>query len=128
MSAGNHTVEIAYSGDGKYNPINETKDITVSKNDITPEITIPSDIEFGDNATVDIKLPDDSTGNVTLTVDGKEINTVPVTNGTASVKLPALDVGNHTAEIAYSGDDKYKSASKTTTIRIDKGFHQDYCS
>ncbi|WP_296789715.1 Ig-like domain repeat protein, partial [uncultured Methanobrevibacter sp.] len=120
MSAGNHTVEIAYSGDGKYNPVNETKEISVSKNDITPEITIPSDIEFGDNATVDIKLPDDSTGNVTLTVDGKEINTVPVTNGTASVKLPALDAGNHTAEIAYSGDDKYKSASKTTTISIDK--------
>ena len=120
MSAGNHTVEIAYSGDGKYNPINETKDITVSKNDITPEITIPSDIEFGDNATVDIKLPGDATGNVTLTVDGKEINTVPVTNGTASVKLLAVDAGNHTAEIAYSGDDKYKSASKTTTISIDK--------
>ena len=120
MSAGNHTVEIAYSGDGKYDPVTETKDITVSKNDITPEIIIPSDIEFGDNATVDVKLPDDATGNVTLTVDGKEINTVPVTNGTASVKLPALDAGNHTAEIAYSGDDKYKPASKTTTISIDK--------
>jgi len=120
MSAGNHTVEIAYSGDGKYDPVNETKDITVSKNDITPEITIPSEIEFDDNATIDVKLPDDATGNVTLTVDGKEINTVPVTNGTASVKLPALDAGNHTAEIAYSGDDKYKSASKTTTISIDK--------
>ena len=93
---------------------------TVSKNDITPEITIPSEIEFDDNATIDVKLPDDATGNVTLTVDGKEINTVPVTNGTASVKLPALDAGNHTAEIAYSGDDKYKPASKTTTISIDK--------
>ena len=120
MSAGNHTVEIAYSGDGKYNPINETKEISVSKNDITPEITIPSDIEFGDNATVDIKLPGDATGNVTLTVDGKVVGTVPVTDGTASVKLPALDAGNHTAEIDYSGDDKYKSASKTTTIGIGK--------
>ena len=120
MSAGNHTVEIAYSGDGKYNPINETKDITVSKNDITPEITIPSDIEFGDNATIDVKLPDDATGNVTLTVDGEVADTVPVANGTASVKLPALDAGNHTAEIAYSGDDKYKPASKTTTITVNK--------
>ena len=120
MSAGNHTVEIAYSGDGKYNPINETKDITVSKNDITPEITIPSDMRFGDNATVDIKLPDDASGNVTLTVDGEVADTVPVANGTASVKLPALDAGNHTAEIAYSGDDKYKPASKTTTIAVNK--------
>ena len=120
MTAGKHTVEIDYSGDDKYNPINETKDITVSKNDITPEIIIPSDIEFGDNATVDIKLPGDASGNVTLTVDGREINTVPVTNGTASVKLPALDAGNHTAEIAYSGDDKYNSVSKTATISVGK--------
>ena len=120
MSAGNHTVEIAYSGDGKYNPVTETKDITVSKNDITPEITIPSDIEFGDNATVDIKLPGDATGNVTLTVGGEVVDTVPVANGTASVKLPALDAGNHTVEIDYSGDDKYKPASKTATIAVNK--------
>ena len=120
MSAGNHTVEIAYSGDDKYNPINETKEISVSKKDTTPEIRIPSDIKLGDNATVDVKLPSDASGNVTLTVDGKVVGTVPVTDGTASVKLPALDAGNHTAEIAYSGDDKYKSASKTATITVDK--------
>ncbi|MBQ2831108.1 Ig-like domain repeat protein [Methanobrevibacter sp.] len=120
LSAGNHTVEISYSGDGKYNPVNETKEITVYKKDTLPEIIIPSDIAFGDNATVDVKLPSDAEGNVTLTVDGKIIDTVTVTNGTASVKLPELNVGNHTVEIAYSGDDKYKSASKNTTVNIAK--------
>ena len=34
LSAGNHTVEIIYSGDEKYSPANETKEITVSKQEI----------------------------------------------------------------------------------------------
>ena len=45
---------------------------------------------------------------------------MPVENGTASVKLPELNAGNHTVEIAYSGDDKYKSTSKTATITVNK--------
>jgi uncharacterized protein YjdB/nitrogen fixation protein FixH len=120
LSAGGHTVEIAYSGDGKYNPLNETKEITVSKKDTTPEITIPSDIAVGDNATVDITLPSDASGNVTLEVDGEVIGTVPVSNGIASVELPDLSAGNHTVEIAYSGDDKYSPATQTKEIRISK--------
>ena len=120
MSAGKHTVEIDYTGDVKYNPVNENKVITVSKKNTTPEITIPSDIEYGDNATVDVKLPSDAGGNVTLKVDGEVIDTVPVEKGTASVKLPNLNAGNHTAEITYSGDDKYNSASKTATISVGK--------
>ena len=120
MSAGNHTVEIAYSGDGKYNPASETKEIAVSKKDATPEITIPSDIEVGDNATVDVRLPGDAGGNVTLKVDGEAVDTVPVTDGTASVKLPNLNVGNHTVEIDYSGDGKYNTASKTVAITVGK--------
>ena len=118
MSAGKHTVEIDYTGDGKYNPVNENKVITVSKKNTTPEITIPSDIEYGDNATVDVKLPSDAKGNVTLNVDGEVIDTVPVEKGTASVKLPNLNAGNHTAVITYSGDDKYEEAQISSNITV----------
>ena len=113
LSAGNHTVEIAYSGDEKYNPVSETKDITVSKQDTTPEIDV-------EGSNVDVKLPGDAAGNVTVKVDDTVVSTVPVTDGTASVKLPKLSAGNHTVEIAYSGNDKYKSSSKTATISVDK--------
>ncbi|WP_407392776.1 Ig-like domain repeat protein, partial [Methanobrevibacter sp.] len=119
LSVGNHTVEIAYSGDDKYGSVSQTKEITVFKKDVTPEITIPSDIEFGDNATVEVTLPSDAGGNVTLKVDGEVIDTVPVTNGTASVELPDLSAGSHTVEIAYSGDDKYNPSTKTAMVRVD---------
>ena len=113
LKAGNHTVEISYSGDDKYNPVSETKDVSVSKQDATPEIAV-------DDSNVNVKLPDDATGDVTVKVDDAVVSTAEVTNGTASVKLPELNAGNHTVEIAYSGDDKYKSTSITATITVNK--------
>ena len=113
LKAGNHTVEIAYSGDEKYNPASETQEITVSKQDTTPEIDV-------EGSNVDVKLPSDATGNVTVKVDDTVVSTVPVTDGTASVKLPKLSAGNHTVEIAYSGDDKYSPSTETTIVSVDK--------
>ena len=43
-----------------------------------------------------------------------------VTDGTADVIIPSLSAGNHTVEIAYSGDDKYNSASKTDSAISEK--------
>ena len=120
LSAGNHTVEIAYSGDGKYNPSNETKEIAVSKKETTPDITIPSDITVGDDSNIEIKLPSDAIGNVTLKVDGEVVDAVPVTDGAANLTIPSLKAGNHTVEISYSGDDKYNSVSETKDITVSK--------
>jgi hypothetical protein len=120
LSAGNHTVEIAYSGDEKYTSANATKEITVSKKNATAEVTIPSDITVGDDANVNVKLPDDATGNVTVKVDGETVDTVPVTNGTANIAIPSLTAGNHTVEIAYSGDGNYNPIAKTITVSVYK--------
>ncbi len=120
LNAGNHTVEIIYSGDEKYSPANETKEITVSKQDTTAEVTIPANITVGDDANVNVKLPGDATGNVTLKLDGETVDTVPVTNGTANITIPSLTSGNHTVEITYSGDDKYNSVSETKEITVSK--------
>ena len=55
---------------------------------------------------------------IIIKVDGEVVSTVPVTNGTASVELPILSAGNHTVEIAYSGDDKYAPANEEYSIFI----------
>ena len=120
LSAGNHTVEIAYSGDGNYNPVTQTKEITVLKQNATADVTVPTDITVGEDSTVSVKLPRDATGNVTVKVDGKTVDTVPVTNGTADLTISSLKAGKHTVEIAYSGDDKHNPVTQTKDITVSK--------
>ena len=57
------------------------------------------------------------TGNLTVSVDGVE-TTVPVVNGTASVPLGNLTPGEHNITVAYSGDDKYDSASAEKSLSV----------
>ena len=120
LSAGNHTVEIAYSGDDNYSVANATGQIAVSKKNADVDITVPSQITVGDDANVNVKLPGDATGNVTVSVDGIEVATVAVSDGTAGVKLPGLAPGKHSVEISYSGDNKYNPQAKTATVTVNR--------
>ena len=81
-------------------------------------ITIP-DVKPGENATIDVKLPENATGNVTVKVDGEIIATVPVVNGTASIALDNLTPGAHFIETSYSGDDNYGPVSNAKVITVE---------
>ena len=116
VGEGRAIITLEVGDDEIYAKNSTTVTVTVSKINTTADVSIPENITVGDNSTVNVILPADATGNVTVKVDGEVVDTVPGANGTGSVKLPALDAGNHTAEIAYSGDDKYKPASKTATF------------
>ena len=122
VAVGEGTATITVTvGDDLMFAVNSTNvTVTVKKQDANANVSIPENITVDENSTVNVVLPEDATGNVTVTVDGETVDTVPVENGTASVKLPELNAGNHTVEIAYSGDDKYNSASKTATITVNK--------
>ena len=78
---------------------------------------IDADAIYGEDAIVEINLPEDATGNLTVTI-GNETYTVPVEDGYASVEIPDLSYGEHNITVAYSGDDKYKAASKESTIDV----------
>ena len=120
MKAGNHTVEVIYSGDEKYNPVSETKNITVLKQNATAEVSLPENVTYGDDESVDVILPGDATGNVTVKVDGDDVGSVEVVNGSASVALPTLSAGDHAVEVVYSGDDKYAPVSQTVNVAVVK--------
>ena len=77
------------------------------------------DVEANENPVIIVELPEDATGEVTVTV-GNDTYTVPVEDGMAVVVLDELPVGNYTAEVAYSGDDKYESVSDTANFTVDK--------
>ena len=120
VGEGNATVIVAFDGNEKYAAVSRNITVSVSKQDANINVSMPENVTVGDNSTVNVVLPDDATGNVTVNVDGEVVDTVAVTDGSAEVTIPSLSVGNHTVEIAYSGDDKYNSASKTATITVNK--------
>lgn len=117
---GNHTISTEYSGDEKYEGF-KSDNSTIN----VPKATVPG----GENAlniispansatpSYSINLPG-ATGNLTVTVDGKDKYTKALENGSATVIVPELTSGKHDITVTYSGDDKYASISKSTTVDV----------
>ena len=81
--------------------------MTAPKYDSSINITV-GEIKSGENGTVVVELPEDATGNVTVSVDGKSY-TAEVVNGTAVVEVGNLTAGPKTVAVEYSGDGNYSS-------------------
>ena len=61
------------------------------------------DTSYGGKNNISLMLPEDAKGNLIVTVDGK-VNNASFVNGNANVELE-LDLGQHTIEAYYEGDD-----------------------
>ena len=120
LSNGTYNAVVKFAGDGKFRPDETTVTFNVLKAEIPEDINVTMDIPEGTTAPeFSIKLPEDATGNFSVTVDGNQTYTQELVNGSATVKVPELAVGNHTIVSSYSGDDKYDgftSDSKNVTI------------
>ena len=75
--------------------------------DYLMNVSVPDVVKINDDISIIVDLPDDATGNVTITIDGKDNYTVPVVNGTANTTISSLPGGEHNITIDYNGDDKY---------------------
>ena len=81
---------------------------------IIPELNVKAEsIVVGENLTVDVSLPADATGDVSI--DNRVVSLV---NGKASFVISDLPVGPYTFTVKYSGDDKYNPTNKTTSITV----------
>ncbi|SDA60724.1 Ig-like domain repeat protein, partial [Methanobrevibacter millerae] len=115
LTAGNQTIVVRYSGDDNYVPNEVISNITVEKAKVVPDLNV---IDLG-NGTVAVVVGDNATGNVTITVDGKNF-TAEVINGTAYVNVDDVTPGVHDIEVIYSGDDTHNSTSTTSVIDVPK--------
>ena len=120
LSVGNHTISTAYSGDENYEGFetaNKTVDIPKASIPGGDSILNPTTPEGSDSPTYSISLPG-ATGNLTVTVDGKDTYTSKLENGNATVTVPKLAPGKHTITVAYTGDGKFSNISKTTPYTV----------
>ena len=117
LKANDYTVTVKYSGDNNYNANQNTTEFTVSKiSDYNMNITVP-EFKEGVNSTINVVLPKDATGTVTVEIGGKNY-TANVTEGVANVIIPGLGVGDYNITTTYSGDAKYDLMTKKGNITV----------
>ena len=117
LKANDYTVTVKYSGDNNYNANQNTTEFTVSKiSDYNMNITVP-EFKEGVNSTINVVLPKDATGTVTVEIGGKNY-TANVTDGVANVIIPGLGVGDYNITTVYSGDAKYDLMTKKGNITV----------
>lgn len=121
LKEGEYSVTVEYGGNDELESSVKSTHIYVSKISSFKFDVVTNEPYVGENLTVDIQLPTDSTGKVNVTVSINNTNyTANVTNGSARVIIPNLPAGVYNATVYYSGDDKYHSAVKTVEVVVEK--------
>ena len=72
-----------------------------------------------DDETITVTIAEGATGNVTITVNGKD-HEVPIDNGTATLNLGKLTPDDYTVTVSYDGDATYGPAYAETAFKITK--------
>ena len=105
-------------GDDKY--VNASANTTFKASKVPSSVNVTvENITVGDKAVIEVSVPKDATGNVTVTVDGKDYN-VSVSDGKGTLVVPGLKAGNYTVDVKYIGDDKYEESTNATKFTVSK--------
>ena len=120
LVGGNNNIELYYSGNKKYT--NQTKSDQITVNRINPKINIttPVNPHIFDEININITLPANATGNITIYINNKnktitELNTLNIVDIT-----DLLGSGLNTGYIKYSGDNWWDSQTKRLTVNVAK--------
>ena len=119
ISRGDYIIKAVYNGNDKYMESMYSVKIEVDNINSSMEITA-DDIVYGSAAVINVKLDDNATGNVTVTVDGIT-NTSEVKNGSVTILLSNIDAGiDKNITVFYTGDDTYFNMTETGTFTVNK--------
>ncbi len=121
LTPGDYNATVTYTGDDKYDVITTTTNLTVPKVNVPiNNNTLVTDTPKGTTTPeFSIALPNDATGNLTVTINGKNY-TQELVNGSAKVTIPNLTPGDYNATITYSGDDKYDPIVSNIAVSVPK--------
>ena len=108
-------------------PTGWTIKIDDNRSDAGISLSVDS-IVFGDTASIDVFLPCDATGNVTLSVEDWYQETAAPINGKSMFNIDTYNsstgeyllAGTHTAVVTYEGDSNYKPKVETISFEISK--------
>ena len=125
LAIGNYNYTVNFEGDKYFNATSKTVEFNVVKKSL-PENQDPftnndeTTQTQSNNPVYSINLPEDATGNLTVTI-GDKTYTKELVNGSATIEITDLPVGTYQATIEYSGDSNYAPIVKTVnaTVKVD---------
>ena len=118
LAAGTYAFAAAWAGDDNYNIVTENGDFKVNKVDSSVAVNV-NDIKVGEELTITVNVPSDATGDVTVSVDGKEYN-VAIENGKAVKTISGLKADDYTVTVKYAGDNNYNEATADAEFSVSK--------
>ena len=116
LAAGSHGFAAVWAGNDNYNIVTENGDFKVNKVDSSIDVAVDT-IDFGEDAVISVKLADDATGEVVITVNGEDY-TAAIENGVASVTVSDLEAGDFTVAVKYAGDNNYNGATGSAEFSV----------
>ena len=118
LAFGTYDVVANFAGDIRYLPSENKTSFNVSKWNSTVILSV-NNIKVGEDAVINIAVPEDVTGLVTVTIDGKSY-TVLINNGKGSLTLSNLVANSYPITAKYDGNYKYTEGENTTALTVAK--------
>ena len=118
LAAGTYAFAAVWAGDDNYNIVTENGDFKVNKIDSSVVVNV-NNIKVGEDAVISVKLASDATGDVTVSVDGKEYK-VAIENGKAVKTISGLKADDYTVTVKYAGDNNYNEANADAEFSVSK--------
>ena len=118
LASGSYDVVAKFNGDDKYLASEDSAKFNVAKLASTIDIAVDN-IKVGENAVISVALPEDATGEVIISVNGKNY-TVMTKYGMASVTISDLANGTYSVYVFYNGDDIYAPIKNSTAFTVSK--------
>ena len=118
LAAGTYGFAAAWAGDDNYNIVTENGDFKVNKVDSSVAVNV-NNIKVGEELTITVNVPSDATGDVTVSVDGKEYK-VAIENGKAVKTISGLKADDYTVTVKYAGDNNYNEATADAEFSVSK--------
>ncbi|MFR8878306.1 MAG: Ig-like domain repeat protein [Methanobrevibacter smithii] len=118
LVANSYPITAKYDGNYKYTEGENTTTLTVAKMPSAVNVTA-NNIKFGEEAVINIAVPNVSLGVATVVVNGKSYN-VAIVDEKGVLNIYNLDAGDYNVDVTYLGDNKYLSSTNAANFTVSK--------
>nr|WP_302439091.1 Ig-like domain-containing protein [Methanobrevibacter smithii] len=113
-----YPITAKYDGNYKYTEGENTTALTVAKMSSAVNVTA-NNIKFGEEAVINIAVPNVSLGVATVVVNGKSYN-VAIVDEKGVLNIYNLAAGDYNVDVTYLGDNKYLSSTNAANFTVSK--------